>query len=334
MNQGKRESALHDLSWGVGKNLFMATTVVLLSLMFTVANAEENKDVQKRYPLKTRQIVLRDPCVLPHDGVYYMVGTGKHGASQGFYVFESLDLKKWSKPIPAFEATKDFWADRDFWAPELHHYKGKFYLFGTAALAPPVRATQIFISDTPTGPFKPLGKRAQTPQNWQCLDGTLFIDDEGAPWMVFCHEWTQVGDGEMQAIRLTEDLSESKGEPVLLFHASDAPWGKSIRDEKAFITDGPWLHRLKNGTLIMLWSSFTEKGRYAVGVAKSESGKIQGPWLQEEKPLFKAHGGHPMLFRTFEGKLMMSLHQPNSGAPAHPRFLEVVETETGLKLVD
>ena len=53
--------------------------------------------------------------------------------------------------------------------------------------------------------FKELGgtdedemqEEAVTPDGWQSLDGTLYVDRSGKPWMVFCHEWLQVGDGQM-----------------------------------------------------------------------------------------------------------------------------------------
>jgi len=41
--------------------------------------------------------------------------------------------------------------------------------------------------------------------------------------MVYAHEWIQVIDGTMEAIRLKDDLSDSIGEPIHLFKASDAP---------------------------------------------------------------------------------------------------------------
>ncbi|MGO4369553.1 glycoside hydrolase, partial [Paenibacillus sp. MCAF20] len=76
------------------------------------------------------------------------------------------------------------------------------------------------------------------------------------------------------------------------------------------VTDGPYLYHTENGELHMLWSSGSKTG-YAIGIARSESGKIEGPWLQDETPLFAEDGGHGMLFRTFEGQLMLSIHAPN-----------------------
>ena len=35
------------------------------------------------------------------------------------------------------------------------------------------------------------------------LDGTLYVDRAGKPWMVYAHEWIQKVDGTMEAIPLT-----------------------------------------------------------------------------------------------------------------------------------
>jgi hypothetical protein len=150
--------------------------------------------------------------------------------------------------------------------------------------------------------------------------------------MVFCHEWVQVGDGEMCALPLRDDLRAAAGEPVLLFHASDAPWAAPIQGDK-YVTDGPFLHRTAGGDLLMLWASIGPEG-YAEGVARSESGTILGPWRQNPEPLFRRDGGHGMLFRTFEGELMLTLHRPNKSPDERPRFFRVREDGAGLVIVD
>ena len=42
---------------------------------------------------------------------------------------------------------------------------------------------------------------------------------------------------------------------------------------------------------------------------RSTTGELAGPWEQLE-PLIVGDSGHGMLFHTFEGQLMMVLHQP------------------------
>jgi hypothetical protein len=77
----------------------------------------------------------------------------------------------------------------------------------------------------------------------------------------------------------------------------------------------------------MLWSSFDRERRYCVGAAKSLSGNILGPWQHSLKPIFSDDGGHGMLFRTFEGDLMLSIHTPNSRDNERPLFIRVDEEE-------
>ena len=48
-----------------------------------------------------------------------------------------------------------------------------------------------------------------------------------------------------------------------------------------------------------------------MGIAESVTGKIAGPWNQQPEPIYRNDGGHGMLFRTFNGQLCLTLHQPN-----------------------
>jgi beta-xylosidase len=293
-----------------------------------------------------RQVIpIRDPFVVPHEGhgVYYMAGTHwPQGPDPIIPVYWSRDLERWHGPETAFTAPPDFWADRDFWAPEIHAYQGKWYLFASFKSADQRRGTQILVADHPAGPYAPHSDGPVTPRDWECLDGTLFVDGDGQPWMVFCHEWVQVFDGEVCAIRLSEDLSESVGEPVVLWKASEAGWPEVAGREphQGIVTDGPWLHRLPDGTLLMLWSSFIgpkepQGDIYAVGQARSKSGSLLGPWEHHPEPLYGDDGGHPMLFRTFDGALMLSLHAPNGGNRERARFLPVTIGDDGwLRLAD
>ncbi len=268
---------------------------------------------------------IRDPFILPDPATrtYYLVTsrTWLAAGSQGVDVYTSPDLRAWSGPRPVFEVPQSFWGDQAVWAPEMHAYRGRYYLFMTftgqeLAPRPPnwskleQRGTQVLVADSPLGPFLPFQNRAHTPADWMALDGTLWVED-GQPYMVFCHEWIQVKDGTMELVRLKDDLSDIEGEPVTLFRASEAPWGTGLRNrDGAYVTDGPFLYRTRTGDLLMIWSSFGAGG-YTTGIAYSETGKVRGPWKQQAKPLFAADGGHSMILRSFDGALLLTLHQPN-----------------------
>lgn len=288
--------------------------------------------------MKTSDIQIRDPYILPlpDERRYLLFGsTDKDiwsGPGIGFDCYESRDLENWAGPIPAFRPPESFWSNTQFWAPECHSWQGRYYLFASFARDGRQRGTQILVADKPAGPYRLHSDGPVTPRDWECLDGTLFVDDAGKPWMVFCHEWVQVEDGEMCAIPLTTDLRAAAGEPKLLFRASAAKWAKPFEDRgrrKNCVTDGPFLHHLCDGRLLMLWSTVGYEG-YAMGYAVSDSGSVLGPWRQSEAPIYGRDGGHGMLFRDFDNRLWMTLHHPNDTPNERPVWLEVTETQGGL----
>lgn len=284
---------------------------------------------------------LRDSCVWVDESsrTYYLVSAGRRGPNGRRTVvqYTSKDLATWNGPRVIFEIPEKFWTQRGIWAPELHHYQGKFYLFLTFDsdqkfpeqwrnwLPRVKRGSQVLVSDTVDGPFRPFDAgRSTLPVDMMTLDGTLWVED-GTPYMVFCHEWVQIKDGTVEYVKLKDDLSATDGEPVRLFHGSDAPWAKKSGLYGCTVTDGPWLYRMKSGKLAMLWSSGGRSG-YTTGLAISDSGKLAGPWRQQAEPVFGADGGHAMMFRRLDGQLMMILHSPNVTPNERARLFEMEDT--------
>ena len=273
--------------------------------------------------LKREDIRIRDPFILvdQEHQCYYMYGTtalevGSLDAKNTFSVYRSTDLENFDDPKVIFDGGKiGFWADRDFWAPEVHKYNGRYYLFGSCKSENRCRATQIFVCDTPDGTFEPLTDDPITPMDWDCLDGTFWVEN-GIPYIVFSHEWTQIGDGEIWAMPLTKDLKQPAGAPVLLFRASENPDVSPLRGN-SYVTDGPFLY-VENGKLTMIWSSFY-RGRYLVLQAQSDS--VTGAWTHQGSR-FDFDGGHAMLFERLDGKRMISLHRPNSPGDERAFFYE------------
>jgi len=275
--------------------------------------------------IKTDQINIRDPYVLVYNGVYYLYGTRGAtcwGPADGFDVYTGRDLASWDGPAVCFQNDGTFWADRNYWAPEVHPWRDGFYMFASFKSGSRCRGTAILRASDPSGPFRPWSDGPVTPPDWECLDGTFYVSPKGMPYMVFCHEWVQAGDGEIHAVPLTEDLKGPAGEPFLLFRASEASWSRKVRHSsgmEGYVTDGPFLWRKEDGTLLCLWSGFSDQG-YTQGLAVSDNGDIDGHFIQTE-PLFPDNGGHGMIFRTTGGKLMLALHSPNTHLLERPRFI-------------
>ena len=302
--------------------------------------------------LTLKDIYIRDPFIVPvaEEGVYYMYAsspTTENGVTYGGMVaYKSKDLKTWTGPVRVFDVPRDNWITGTVWAPEVHTYNGKYYLFATLNSdiiwkAPEKghpaythRATQVFWSEHPEGPFRAFDEKVpHTPMGQMCLDGTLWVEN-GIPYMIYCHEWVEMMDGTMELVQLKDDLSGTVGQPIRLFCASAAEWstGSARSDgQRTYVTDGCFLYRTRTGKLLMIWSSF-KNGDYAIGIAESATGKVIGPWRQQKEPLFEKDGGHGMIFKTFEGELRLVLHSPNGGGLERAHLFEIEDCGDTLKL--
>jgi beta-xylosidase len=341
----------------------MKKHILFIVILLTVAGMAESQNPQQnsqqnpqrfpqmgKRPKQTGSVNLdslrwRDICIVPDPATktYYIVGPG----GRGVRCYTSKDLKTWEGPQMIYTAPPDVWGTIpivSIWAPEMHIYRGKYYLFMTFDTRNKLceqwpnwerngrvtRGSQVFVSDAPTGPFKPFANHSTLPVDMMTLDGTLWVED-GIPYIVYCQEWVQVTNGAVGYVQLKDDLSEIVDVPKNLFRGSQAPWSKISDEFGCNVTDGPFLYKGKTGKLYMLWTSGGYTG-YTQGIAISESGKLAGPWKQQEEPLYKEDGGHGMVFKTFEGKIMMVLHSPNSMG-SRPRIFEMEDTGETLKVL-
>ena len=309
-----------------------------LCLLATTVLAQES-------PLRRADFPIRDPFVVVEEksGTYYLYASANMGAfgkmegtrKFGVMAYTSKDLQNWTKPKAVL--TLETPGVTAVWAPECHRYNGKYYIFATLTFnrkipgtTLPKRGTWIFESTSPSGPFQPITDDSTTPPEWSALDGTLYVEN-GKPYMIFCHEWTQITDGTMCLQELSTDLRRCVGKPRTLFAASSAP--NARKDPKAGkVTDGPFLYRsAKSGSLYMLWSTFPEKTPYCVLVTRSQSGTIAGPW-ERSRIIASKDGGHPMVFRSFDGTEYVSVHQPNSGGRERLHLFRLLDDGTSLNM--
>lgn len=270
--------------------------------------------------MQNHEINIRDPFILNENGIFYLYGTRAKDFGTnvgGFDVYTSTDLENWSNPVECFNSD-EFNMNRDVnWAPEVHKYNDKYYMFATFTMENGNRGTYILKADSPMGPFTPHSDSAVTPKEWMSLDGTLYIDKKGTPYIVFCHEHVQILDGTICYAELTEDLKAIKGEITTLFEASSPEWVSEKAEGEHYITDGPFLYRTKNDELIMIWSTFIEH-KYAECMVRFENGEL-GKAFEHLDPLIKDDGGHGMIFKNGED-LYLTYHTPNQTLYERPVF--------------
>jgi len=311
--------------------------------------------------LLRRDIRIRDPFVLTDAATqtYYLYEAKPWYGGAEVSVYTSKDLERWT---PKREVMKcDPKLDvRGTWAPEVMTRNGRYYLAVSLTLPPdparPLgmlpadlawrpdggpefasgqgphrdpfpRGTWLYEADSPLGPFRALPDQPVSPHDWMVIDGTLF-EAEGKPWMMMAHEYRQQGVGTMDVMPLSDDLRTPLARPKPV-------WNAEVLEKGNRVAEGPYVRKAKAGVLFAIWSGFAAFGgkedAYVVAVSRSASGRAEGPWTYEG-PLFRANGGHAMIFDDFSGRTWIALHQPNDGPLERLRLFAVIEENGRLTL--
>ncbi len=233
-------------------------------------------------------IQMGDPFVMKHDGKYYLYGTT---ASDGFKCWSSGNLVDWKYEGYAYRETDSSWGDNTFWAPEVHHYKDKFYMVYSCKGKNNVRDGRMLLciaeSDNPTGPFT--DKYAPWfDDGYSCIDAHLFIDKDKTPYLYF----NKVGvngkwpDDYMFGIIFTRELDpgtlKPSGDTVFCVQASQ-DW-ENPRSMHSRCNEGAFVFH-HNGIYYMTYSAnHYADPFYGIGYATARS--PLGPWIKsQENPL-------------------------------------------------
>ena len=338
-----------------GQKNFGGSAIIPSQPRDTAGQAERmRKMMEEMNKIRTvhfNDLSMSDPFIIPdpETQTYYLTSTGGR-------LYKSKDLVWWEGPYNIIN-TEDSWLKGMPAAAEIHKIGDWYYYAGTwndhsdliqqvpRRYNVPHNQTILLRSKNIEGPYEIFTEDRNydyQPREWDCIDGTLY-EENGKIYMIFVHEWTQIIDGTMDYIVLSDDLSETVSEwPVTLFRASENPSVKEMnglgeatfgRKLPGWVTDGPQMFRTQTGKLGMLWSGWGEE-RYLQLVCYSESGTIDGPWVQEPEPFLGNNSGHGMLFRTFDGKLMYVVHHVEGNGPRKPQYWNVDDSGDKLVLLD
>ena len=306
-----------------------------------------------------QNVNIRDVCIVADEenDCYYMFGYYRFHDRPEVYYYIGKNLNEWKGPFSCFKPSADYPAARQGWAPEVHAYRDDYYLLTSFEPVGRRRGTYALKAQRPQGPYTAMNDQPLTPAEMTCLDGTLWVDANQKPWLVFTHEWVDTGVGEMWLAELKEDLSATVGEPTRLFRATDVPWSSNMpwevkvgSEHQNRVVEGASVMRMPSGRLWMIYAGMYEDHEvssidpltqkvvhpfyYVNGAAWSESGQITGPWVHLEKPLDIQDGAHAMFFKDFEGRIVVSYHSPNTSGQERPVFRAITEKDGRLILID
>lgn len=260
-------------------------------------------------PGADKPLPLADPFVMLRGDTYYAYGTH---SDDGIEVYTSGDLLTWKYEGLALDK-KDSWGDRWFWAPEVMEKNGKFYMFYSAD-----EHICVATADAPQGPFRQAVK--QPVWDEKSIDTSLFIDDDGTPYLYF----VRFTDGNVIWVaQMNDDLASFKQETLTECVKVGEPW-ELAQDKPAKVAEGPSIVK-KDGVYYLVYSAnHFESKNYGVGYATA-SGPM-GPWKKYEgNPILQradglAGTGHGAPFRCKDGSWKYIFHAHWNTEKVQPRL--------------
>lgn len=262
-------------------------------------------------------VPLADPFILLHEGRYYAYGTH---VKEGIEVWCSDDLLNWKQMPQLALHMDDSYAEKWFWAPEIYKIGDKFQMYYSAD-----RHCCVAIADSPLGPFKQVKKEPI----WDAemtLDNTLFVDDDGKPYMFFVR-WNDEGNDYwsecIYSAEMTADCQHILPETIKMVARPEQKWEL----QKSLINEGPFIVKHK-GIYYMTYSgNGSQYHEYGIGCAVAEN--INGPWKKlEDNPILSTDGkifgpGHHSFFVDKQGDLRIVFHAHYSHDVVFPRCMYI-----------
>jgi hypothetical protein len=227
---------------------------------------------------------------------YFAATTGGDGSGGLFPIHASPDLgDTWADASPPsiFNASSlPKWSDqRTGWAPELHLVPsanggaGGYVAFFvsrlglTNALCVGAAAS---LTASPAGPYEDSGSPLVLSPPGSCfgvIDPTFWYDAAtSTPFVIYKEDGNSCGKPTniyAQALMPSGTAIDASRARTLLIGISQ-PWELTL-------VEAPWMMKKGNDLLLFYSGAYYDKASYAIGVARSSSGSLEGPWGKYDK---------------------------------------------------
>jgi beta-xylosidase len=245
---------------------------------------------------------LADPCVILHEGTFYLYATGEADGDNGTRVYTSTNLVDWvSGPVVFRPGQPHVWAP-DVWRdPDT----GRFHLYYT------VNQT-VGVADAagPLGPFEIRRKFFD-----RAIDAHLFRDKDGKLYLYFVQL-----PGFRISVQAMGSPHEPVGEPREILRP-EAGW----ETRAGRVTEGPWMILRENQYYLLYSGSGADTPDYAVGYATAPS--PLGPFTRAaHNPIvYRSEGlfgpGHGCAIKDDAGEWWHVYHQKRTDRVEWDRFI-------------
>lgn len=224
-----------------------------------------------------QSLYTADPAPMVSNGVLYLYTSHDKDNSDYFYMpdwqcYSTTDMQNWTHHGTVLSDADFSYAEKDTaWAAQCVERNGKYYMYCPLSnAAGGGRVIGVAVSDSPTGPFKDAIGEPLVGPNWDYIDPTVFIDDDGQAYLYF-------GNPQLYYVKLNDDMISYSGEIQKVDMSSG--FGKSTDPESrtgALYTEGPWFYKRGN----LYYMLYAAEG-IPENISYSTSTSPTGPWTYQ-----------------------------------------------------
>ena len=296
-----------------------------------------------------------DPAAMVDGDTVYLytghdVATGDSYVIDGWICYSTKDLLNWKYEGEIMSSKDISWANvaDSAWAAQTVKHNGKYYFYyctwdKTAKESSKIKAGEqsigVAVSDSPTGPFKDLGKPIVSGEvtdfgtessEWNDIDPTVWIekDDKGEE-----HRYLAWGNGNYYICELNDDMisvKDQNGDGKITGGTSTKTADVIQKTSVTSYTEAPWLYRRQdaNGNYYGQYYLFYASGwREGMSYATTDD-LLNGEWSEGKeiaRPNVTSNTNH-MAVIDFKGKTYFIYHNGAlAGGNGYRRVANITE---------
>lgn len=209
-----------------------------------------------------------DPSVIRVGEDYWATTTSGEWAPE-FPILHSRDMVNWEVVGAVFQK-RPAWASHNFWAPEIAHYRDRYFVYYTARKKNGPLCVAVASAARAVGPYTDHGPLVC--QSIGSIDAMAVTDERGERYLV----WKEDGNSRQQptplwAQKLNADGTKLVGNKTELIRNEPKSWEGGVVEGAFILRRGDWFYLFYSGNACCGRSC-----NYALGVARSR--KLLGPW--------------------------------------------------------
>jgi arabinoxylan arabinofuranohydrolase len=244
--------------------------LLTFSGLFSLGISLSISDARADNPI-VQHVYTADPAPMVHEDTVYLCTSHDEDVTvddfftmNDWFVFSSKDMVNWTDHgTPVSWETFSWAGPNKSWAPHCVARDDKFYIY-----VPVDDKIGVAVADSPTGPFTDaIG--APLLSNYQYIDPTVFIDDDGQAYLYF-------GNPKLWYVKLNEDMITMDGgvqEIPMTTQGFGERRGGATQDRPSAYEEGPWFYK-RNDLHYMVYPT----GELPEHIAYSTSPEATGPW--------------------------------------------------------